>query len=98
VPTTISVTAVLNLDRAWALFELDIWKADFSPLQRLPEDGDVVEFRSTQDPGRSRLGTMGFWPDGAVTRELVADALKEPVRWRIEWCDGARSAPSEGFG
>jgi hypothetical protein len=41
----IPVSATLNLDDAGALFELDIWKVDFSRLQRLPDEGDVVEFR-----------------------------------------------------
>lgn len=41
---------------------------------------------------------MGFWPDGAVTREAVEAALLQPIRWRVEWCDGARRDASEGFG
>lgn len=41
---------------------------------------------------------MGFWPDGAVTRDVVETALESPLRWRIEWCDGARREPTEGTG
>jgi hypothetical protein len=41
----VPVSATLNLDAYGALFELDIWKRDFNPLQRLPREGDVVEFR-----------------------------------------------------
>lgn len=38
------VSAVVNLDSENKLYELDIWKVDFSKLQCLPGDGDVVEF------------------------------------------------------
>ncbi len=31
------VIASLNVDQAMQLFELDIWKTDFSPLIRIPE-------------------------------------------------------------
>ncbi|WP_025158715.1 hypothetical protein [Leifsonia aquatica] len=41
---------------------------------------------------------MNVWPDGALTREAVSDLLHEPVRWRVEWCDGARRSPSERYG
>lgn len=33
----IPVIATINLDNYGDLFELDIWKADFSPLTRFPE-------------------------------------------------------------
>ncbi|MFP1131927.1 DUF6984 family protein [Asticcacaulis sp. W401b] len=32
-----AVSAVLNVDQFGELFELDMWKVDFSPLQRWPE-------------------------------------------------------------
>ena len=32
----VKVSVVLNVDQSGQLFELDIWKADFSPLTRLP--------------------------------------------------------------
>jgi hypothetical protein len=35
------VSAVVNLDSHGDLFELDIWKVDFSPLKRYPEPGEV---------------------------------------------------------
>jgi hypothetical protein len=50
----VSVSATLNLDGAGALFELDIWKVDFSPLQRLPGDGDVVEFHFQSASGNPK--------------------------------------------
>jgi hypothetical protein len=34
----ILVSASLNVDKEGALFELDIWKTDFSPLKRIPEE------------------------------------------------------------
>lgn len=34
------VVASLNLDDKGALFELDIWKTDFSPLVQIPEISD----------------------------------------------------------
>ena len=35
------VSVALNLDQRDELFELDLWKVDFSPLQRIPALGDV---------------------------------------------------------
>ena len=37
VPVLIS----LNLDEGGGLFEIDIWKVDFSPLRRYPRPGDL---------------------------------------------------------
>lgn len=36
------VTAVINLDKQGELYELDIWKVDFSPLKVWPEAGQIV--------------------------------------------------------
>lgn len=38
------------------------------------------------------------WPAGALTREEVSALLQEPTHWRVEWCEGARREPSEGYG
>jgi hypothetical protein len=35
------VSAVVNLDEAGELFELDIWKVDFSPLRRYPRPEEL---------------------------------------------------------
>ncbi len=35
------VMAALTVDQNGDLFELDVWKADFSPLQRWPEASDL---------------------------------------------------------
>lgn len=35
------VSATLNLDQYGALFELDVWKVDFSKLQRWPLQGEI---------------------------------------------------------
>jgi hypothetical protein len=32
----VPVSVALNLDEQGELYELDIWKMDFSPLQRIP--------------------------------------------------------------
>jgi hypothetical protein len=37
----VPVSIVVNLDNHGRLFELDIWKADFSPLKRYPVPGLV---------------------------------------------------------
>ena len=39
-------TAALTVDQNGDLFELDVWKADFSPLQRWPEAPDLVSARA----------------------------------------------------
>ena len=36
------VTAVLNVDTQDQLFEVDVWKVDFSPLQRWPIEGEMA--------------------------------------------------------
>lgn len=36
------LSIALNLDQFGRLFELDIWKVDFSPLQELPEANTLV--------------------------------------------------------
>ena len=46
----VAVTAVLTVDQHGDLFELDVWKVDFSPLLRWPEP-DALE--TTADPGRA---------------------------------------------
>jgi hypothetical protein len=35
------VSAVVNLDEIGELFELDIWRVDFSPLKRYPRPEDL---------------------------------------------------------
>ena len=37
----VPVSAALNLDQDHHLFELDVWKVDFSPLQRWPTAQDL---------------------------------------------------------
>jgi hypothetical protein len=37
----IPVLVALDVDQKDALFELDIWKVDFSPLQRIPETSKI---------------------------------------------------------
>ncbi|HRI35934.1 MAG TPA: hypothetical protein PK765_02445 [bacterium] len=36
----VPVSITVNLDQAGRFFELDIWKVDFSPLQRFPRPQD----------------------------------------------------------
>ena len=36
------VSINLNVDASGRLFELDLWKVDFSPLKRYPQPGDLV--------------------------------------------------------
>lgn len=38
----IELSITLNLDRSGDLFEVDIWKVDFSPLLALPDPGALV--------------------------------------------------------
>ena len=40
----VPVSIALNVDKDENLFELDIWKVDFSPLNRYPQTSDL-EFR-----------------------------------------------------
>jgi hypothetical protein len=40
------VSATINLDNRGELFELDLWKVDFSPLKRYPKPGDIKIIRS----------------------------------------------------
>lgn len=37
----VPVSATMNVDDIGALFELDIWKGDFSPLKRYPEPDEI---------------------------------------------------------
>jgi hypothetical protein len=39
------VSVALTLDKAGNLFELDIWKVDFSPLLRIPPAGQITIVR-----------------------------------------------------
>ncbi|MGN7967733.1 hypothetical protein [Microbacterium sp. 22296] len=41
---------------------------------------------------------MNNWPEGALTREDVAELLDDTVAWTVEWCSGSRMAPTEGRG
>ena len=41
----ILVLAALNLDQVGAPFEIDLWKVDFSPLQRWPNNTDLIPGR-----------------------------------------------------
>ncbi|MDQ1083764.1 MULTISPECIES: hypothetical protein [Microbacterium] len=41
---------------------------------------------------------MNTWPEGALTREEVAKLLDDVLPWRVEWCAGSRTAPTEGRG
>lgn len=34
----VKVLASLNVDKAGELFEVDVWKTDFSPLDKMPND------------------------------------------------------------
>jgi hypothetical protein len=52
----VPVSVALNIDQFDDLFELDLWKVDFSPLIRYP-DADEVEIIE-------RHGKLGFPPDG----------------------------------
>jgi hypothetical protein len=38
----ILATGVLNVDTQDRLFEIDIWKVDFSPLQRWPSEHEMA--------------------------------------------------------
>lgn len=38
----VPVSATVNVDQHGDLFELDVWKADFSPLQRWPEAAELL--------------------------------------------------------
>lgn len=48
------VSVTLNTDQFGDLFELDLWKVDFSPLLRLPDANDVEIIE--------RHGQLGFPP------------------------------------
>lgn len=37
-----TVSFSVNLDDCGGLFEIDIWRVDFKPLQSLPPEGAVV--------------------------------------------------------
>jgi hypothetical protein len=52
----VPVSVALNLDQSDDLFELDLWKVDFSPLVRYPEANEVEIVE--------RSGKLGFPPDG----------------------------------
>ena len=38
----VTVSVVINLDEDGYLYELDVWKVDFSPLKRWPNTEDIV--------------------------------------------------------
>jgi hypothetical protein len=44
------VSVSLNLDQSGDLFELDMWKVDFSPLLRYPEPGNFKIINPDQRP------------------------------------------------
>jgi hypothetical protein len=48
------VSVTLNVDQSGDLFELDVWKVDFSPLSRFPDAKDVEIIE--------RHGQLGFPP------------------------------------
>lgn len=50
------VSVALNVDQLEDLFELDLWKVDFSPLIHYPDANDVEIIE--------RHGKLGFPPDG----------------------------------
>lgn len=41
---------------------------------------------------------MNRWPDGALTRDEVSEAIDSGFRWRVEWCAGSRSPDASGVG
>lgn len=41
---------------------------------------------------------MSFWPEGAVTRDVVDGALLAPVHWRVQYCAGTVPAQRSGYG
>ena len=43
----VPVSAALYVDQSGALFELDVWKVDFSPLLRWPEASDLARSKAT---------------------------------------------------
>ena len=51
----ILVTAVLNVDTQDQLFEVDVWKVDFSPLQRWPIEGAMASV--SPSPSLLRTGS-----------------------------------------
>jgi hypothetical protein len=46
------VSVTLNADQFGDLFELDLWKVDFSPLKRFPKVADVEMIKRPGKPGR----------------------------------------------
>ncbi|MGD9616705.1 MAG: hypothetical protein AB7H90_16110 [Alphaproteobacteria bacterium] len=52
----VPVSVGLNIDQFDDLFELDLWKVDFSPLIRYPDANDIEIIE--------RHGKLGFPPDG----------------------------------
>lgn len=38
----VPISFAINLDTDGKLFELDLWRVDFEPLQRLPEENDKI--------------------------------------------------------
>jgi hypothetical protein len=41
---------------------------------------------------------MSFWPEGAVTRDVVDDALSSSCDWHVEYCAGAQVPSASGYG
>jgi hypothetical protein len=60
----VPVSVALNIDQFDDLFELDLWKVDFSPLTRYP-DADEVEIIE-------RYGKLGFPPDGVEQDDIAS--------------------------
>jgi len=41
---------------------------------------------------------MGYWPDGALTRDEVELLLGQDCDWRVDWCAGSKQPPTNGSG
>jgi hypothetical protein len=78
----VPVYAQLNLDQAGELFELDVWKVDFTPLERWPtadllRDPPPDSTQSTSPrPRSSRLSGKRRWADRG-TRNVVSPSHAE---------------------
>lgn len=44
----ILVSFTVNVDKAGKLFELDLWRTDFNPLQKFPEPKDTIKVRKSK--------------------------------------------------
>ncbi|MCB2263404.1 MAG: hypothetical protein LGR52_10805 [Candidatus Thiosymbion ectosymbiont of Robbea hypermnestra] len=80
----VTVSAVINVDQQGKLYELDLWKVDFSPLKNWPKAEQITVKDALYRPD-AKIGS-GSPPD-AIRHELRTDNLlspKDPFQKGIE--------------